>query len=396
MAGLQAIRYARGKLEVLDQLRLPHEHHYDEVSTSEEAFDCIKAMRVRGAPAIAIVAALAHGVELHHGACTASTSEETISYIDSRLDYLKQSRPTAVDLTNAIARLKATVREADVSALEAAAAKSAIIDAYIALAEDIFVQDKATNLLIGEHGTKWLLDNAPALSPEGKVSVLTHCNTGSLATSGHGTALGIIRSLHSAGHLHHAFCTETRPYNQGSRLTAFELVYERIPATLITDSMAGALFATQKASAHIAAVIVGADRVVRNGDTANKVGTYALAVLAKYHGLKFIVAAPTTSIDLQTETGAAIKIEERKPEELTQISGAVVGADGKVDVTRTARVATADQQIAVWNPAFDVTPAALIDAVVTERGVVVKKDGSDSFDFRDVMPERWAAVVGGK
>ncbi|KAI1428088.1 hypothetical protein F5Y12DRAFT_73556 [Xylaria sp. FL1777] len=393
MSGLQAIRYTRGKLEVLDQLRLPHEHHYDDVATSEEAFDCIKAMRVRGAPAIAIVAALAHGVELYNGGCKASTPAETISYIDSRLDYLKQSRPTAVDLTNAITHLKAVVRAVDAAALEQAAAKSAIVDAYIAAAEEIFRKDTETNLRIGEHGSRWLLANAPVRSPEGKVSVLTHCNTGSLATSGHGTALGIIRSLHSAGNLQHAFCTETRPYNQGSRLTAFELVYERIPATLITDSMAGALFATKKAEKHIAAVIVGADRVVRNGDTANKVGTYALAVLARYHGIKFIVAAPTTSIDLQTTTGADIKIEERKPEELTQISGAVVGADGKVDVSRVARVATAHQEIAVWNPAFDVTPAELIDAVVTEQGVVVKGENG-SFDFRDIMPERWAAVVG--
>ncbi|KAI1437595.1 hypothetical protein GGR50DRAFT_48609 [Xylaria sp. CBS 124048] len=393
MSGLQAIRYTRGKLEVLDQLRLPHEHHYDEVSTSEEAFDCIRSMRVRGAPAIAIVAALAHAVELYHGRCKASKPEETISYIDSRLDYLKQSRPTAVDLTNAITHLKAAVRDVNAASMVEAAAKSAIINAYIAAAEEIFRKDTETNLLIGECGRQWLLENAPVKSPEGKVSVLTHCNTGSLATSGHGTALGIIRSLHSGRHLHHAFCTETRPYNQGSRLTAFELVYERIPSTLITDSMAGALFATKKAENYIAAVIVGADRVVRNGDTANKIGTYALAVLAKYHGIKFIVAAPTTSIDLQTTTGADIKIEQRKAEELTQISGAVVGPDGKLDITRTAKVAIAHQEIGVWNPAFDVTPAELIDAIVTEKGVVVKNE-SNSFDFQRIMPERWASVVG--
>ncbi|KAK6948076.1 S-methyl-5-thioribose-1-phosphate isomerase [Daldinia eschscholtzii] len=388
MSGLQAIRYSRGKLEVLDQLKLPHEHHYDEVSTSEEAFDSIKSMRVRGAPAIAIVAALAHGVELNNGSCKASTTQETISYIDSRLDYLKQSRPTAVDLSNAITYLKNTIRSVNVAGNENdVAGRDAIISAYITAAEEIFRKDTKTNLSIGEHGSKWLLENAPIKSSDGKVSVLTHCNTGSLATSGHGTALGIIRSLHSGGHLQHAFCTETRPYNQGSRLTAFELVYEGIPSTLITDSMAGALFATKKAENNIAAVIVGADRVVRNGDTANKVGTYTLAVLAKYHGLKFIVAAPTTSIDLQTETGAGIKIEERKPEELTQISGAVVGKDGKVDVSRTERVATAHQGISVWNPAFDVTPAELIDAVVTERGVVVK--GTDgTFDFKGIIPER--------
>ncbi|KAI0392906.1 S-methyl-5-thioribose-1-phosphate isomerase [Xylariaceae sp. FL0594] len=391
MSGLQAIRYTRGKLEVLDQLRLPHENHYDLVSTSEEGFDCIRSMRVRGAPAIAIVAALAHAVELYNGGCKASTPEETISYIDSRLDYLKESRPTAVDLTNAITHLKSVVRSQALPS-DHAGAKAAIIDAYIAAAEEIFRKDTETNLKMGEHGSKWLLDNAPVKSSSGQVSVLTHCNTGSLATSGHGTALGIVRTLHNGGHLHHAFCTETRPYNQGSRLTAFELVHDRIPSTLITDSMAGALFATKKSTEHIAAVIVGADRVVRNGDTANKIGTYALAVLAKYHGIKFMVAAPTTSIDLHTTTGAGIKIEERKPEELTQISGAVVGPDGKVDISKTARVATAHQEIAVWNPAFDVTPAELIDAIVTEKGVVVK-DETGKFDFRGIMPERWAAVT---
>ncbi|RYP77570.1 hypothetical protein DL770_007071 [Monosporascus sp. CRB-9-2] len=397
MSGLQAIRYSRGKLEVLDQLRLPHKHHYDEVSTSEEAFDCIKSMRVRGAPAIAIVAALAHGVELHNGSCKASSPEETISYIDSRLDYLKQSRPTAVDLGNAITQLKGVIRGVDTAGHRenaAAAQSAAIIYAYIAAAEEIFRKDTETNLLIGEHGSRWLLSNAvPGSSTDGKISVLTHCNTGSLATSGHGTALGVIRSLFTAGRLRHAFCTETRPYNQGSRLTAFELVYESIPSTLITDSMAGALFATRGAEYDIAAVVVGADRVVRNGDTANKIGTYTLAVLARHHGVKFVVAAPTTSIDLQTETGAGIRIEERKPEELTQITGAVVGKDGKVDAGRSERVAIAHQGIGVWNPAFDVTPAELIDAVVTEKGVVTK--GADGrFDFRGIMPERWAAVVG--
>lgn len=326
----------------------------------------------------------------------ASTADETIAYIDSRLDYLLQSRPTAVDLTNAIAHLKATVRSVDTSSSapgEEKKKKNAVVQAYVAAAEEIFRKDTETNLRIGAHGSRWVLDNAPAQSADGRVSVLTHCNTGSLATSGHGTALGIVRSLHAAGALRHAFCTETRPYNQGSRLTAFELVYERIPATLIADSMAAALFALQKDSQSIAAVVVGADRVVRNGDTANKIGTYALAVLARYHGVRFVVAAPTTSIDLRTETGAGIKIEERRPEELTQITGAVVGPDGKVDVTRTARVATAHQGIGVWNPAFDVTPAELIDAVVTERGVVTK-GGDGSFDFKGVMPERWAEIVG--
>ncbi|KAK0610993.1 hypothetical protein B0T14DRAFT_548356 [Immersiella caudata] len=385
MATLEAIKYSRGKLLVLDQLRLPHEHHYDEVSTSEEAFDCIRSMRVRGAPAIAIVAALAHAVELHNGSCTATTPGETIAYIDSRLDYLRESRPTAVDLFNAIALLKAAVRAAVAESLAHPEAKDAILAAYIKTAENILTKDLQNNTAIGAFGAAWLQEQYAA-SPDRKISVLTHCNTGSLATSGHGTALGIIRSLHAEGLLQHAYCTETRPYNQGSRLTSFELVYEGIPSTLITDSMAGALFALRRESSNIGAVIVGADRVVRNGDTANKVGTYTLAVLARHHGVKFIVAAPTTSIDLATEHGSGIKIEERKKEELTQISGAVVNPDGSVDTTQTARVAIADQRIGVWNPAFDVTPHELVDAIVTEKGTVVKgPDGQ--FNFSIVMPE---------
>ncbi|TPX19140.1 uncharacterized protein E0L32_011213 [Thyridium curvatum] len=392
MTSLQAIRYSRGKLEVLDQLRLPHEHHYDVISTSEEAFDCIKSMRVRGAPAIAIVASLAHAVELENGSYTATTADEMIAYIDSRLDFLKESRPTAVDLSNAITLLKLAVREAQIKSLDHPEARAAITKAYIEAAENILEKDLLTNLSIGDFGANWLQGQHHA-TPERKISVLTHCNTGSLATSGHGTALGIIRSLHERNLLLHAYCTETRPYNQGSRLTSFELVFEGIPSTLITDSMAAALFALQKEQMNIGAVIVGADRVVRNGDTANKVGTYALAVLARYHGIKFVVAAPTTSIDLETESGRGIKIEERKREELTQIAGAVVNPDGSVDTQKTAKVAIADQRINVWNPAFDVTPFELIDAIVTEKGTVVKsKDGA--FDFRDVMPERWAKMVG--
>lgn len=194
-------------------------------------------------------------------------------------------------------------------------------------------------------------------------------------------------------YLDHAYCTETRPYNQGSRLTAFELVFEKIPSTLITDSMAGALFRRFKDQKNISAVIVGADRVARNGDTANKIGTYSLAVLAKAHGIKFVVGAPTTSIDLFTRTGDDIKIEDRAPKELTQISGAVVDKDGVVDVNHSKRVAIADQRIDVWNPSFDVTPHELIDAIITEKGEVVRTHAGN-FEFRDIMPERWAEQVG--
>lgn len=195
-------------------------------------------------------------------------------------------------------------------------------------------------------------------------------------------------------YLDHAFCTETRPYNQGSRLTAFELVYEKIPATLITDSMAAALFARRRNEMNISAVIVGADRVARNGDTANKIGTYGLAVLARAHGIKFVVAAPTTSIDLETPSGASIRIEDRAGRELTQISGAVVRPDGTVDTDAPAvRVAIADQRVGVWNPAFDVTPAEYIDAIITEKGEVVR-DSKGTFNFQVIMPDRWRAQVG--
>ncbi len=317
----------------------------------------------------------------------ATTPEETIAYIESRLDFLKESRPTAVDLSNAIALLKLAARAAKLEGLAHPEAKEAILSSYIEAAERILAQDLENNTSIGSHGAAWLQQQYNA-STSRPLSVLTHCNTGSLATSGHGTALGIIRTLHAQGLLKHAYCTETRPYNQGSRLTSFELVFEGIPSTLVTDSMAAALFHLHRERMNIGAVIVGADRVVRNGDTANKIGTYALAVLARHHGVKFVVAAPTTSIDLETESGEGIKIEERKAEELTQISGAIVNADGSIDTSRTARVAIADQRIGVWNPAFDVTPHALIDAIVTERGTVVK--GADGkFDFSQVLPERW-------
>jgi len=255
-------------------------------------------------------------------------------------------------------------------------------NALLTAVEKYVAKDRHTNLSIGDHGSKWLVESAGA-SKDHPVSVLTHCNTGSLATSGHGTALGIIRTLHTSGLLKHAFCTETRPYNQGSRLTAFELVYENIPATLITDSMAGALFSRRKAEMNLAAVIVGADRVVRNGDTANKIGTYSLAVLAKQHGLKFIVAAPRTSIDLKTETGADIKIEDRPASELTQVSGPAL-SNGSIATDQVYRVATAHPEIDVWNPAFDVTPHELIDAIVTEVGVAVK-DEHGKFDLPQIM-----------
>lgn len=197
----------------------------------------------------------------------------------------------------------------------------------------------------------------------------------SLATSGYGTALGVIRSLASKGNLRHAYCTETRPYNQGSRLTAFELVHDQIPATLVTDSMAAALLAD--AAVGVNAIVVGADRVAANGDTANKIGTYGLAVLAKHHGVKFLVAAPLTTIDLATKSGNDIVIEQRPASEVTSIKGPQENS-GTVDSTALSTIRIAAPGIGVWNPAFDITPSALIDGIITEFGVL-EKDASGVF-----------------
>jgi methylthioribose-1-phosphate isomerase len=233
------------------------------VKTAEDGFKAIKSMTVRGAPAIAIVAALSVTVELQNLPSGKFTnSKASVNYITEKLKYLEGSRPTAVNLFEASLKLQALVK----SKFDQGGTVNEIITSYIASTEKMLLKDVSDNRAIGEYGSKWIITQNPSMR---KVKVLTHCNTGSLATAGYGTALGVIRSLFSAGALEHAFCTETRPYNQGSRLTAYELVFEQIPSTLITDSMASALF--KKENGSIRAVIVGADRVARNGDTANKV-----------------------------------------------------------------------------------------------------------------------------
>jgi methylthioribose-1-phosphate isomerase len=208
--------------------------------------------------------------------------------------------------------------------------------------------------------------------------------TRSLATAGYGTALGVIRALHASNILTRAYCSETRPYNQGSRLTAYELVHDQIPATLVTDSMAAALLARE--GDDIAAIVVGADRVAANGDTANKIGTYSLAVLARHHGVRLLVAAPRTTIDLATNSGVEIVIEERAGEEVTRIKGPKLDTYGRVRIEEdnTETISIAAEGIDVWNPAFDVTPADLIDGIVTEVGVV-EKDQDGKFDFRSIF-----------
>ncbi|KAA8905548.1 hypothetical protein FN846DRAFT_778917 [Sphaerosporella brunnea] len=362
---LQAIRYARGTLDILDQLLLPHQSEYVSIKTCKDAFVAIQRMVVRGAPAIAIVAALALAVELENSNARQLSTEEARTLISGRLDNLVKSRPTAVNLSDAATKLKRLVASISESGNE-------VVEQYILAAEQMLVDDVADNKNIGDHGARWILENC---GDQKQVAVLTHCNTGSLATAGYGTALGIIRSLHATSSLIHAYCTETRPYNQGSRLTAYELATD-LPqgmSTLITDSMAASLLSMHK----ISAIVVGADRVALNGDTANKIGTYQLAIVAKYHGVKFVVAAPTTSIDLNTKSGAEIVIEQRPANEVLKVAGPRVDfeKDGVlwVDMDRVQAVAPGiTRGVGVYNPSFDVTPKDLIDAIVTEKGAVVK------------------------
>ncbi|THW00640.1 Methylthioribose-1-phosphate isomerase [Aureobasidium pullulans] len=378
---LEAIKYKRGQLDILDQLQLPHTEVYDEVKSAQDAWHAIKEMRTRGAPAIAIVAALGLAVELELIAGKkelSSVAEEVEFFIKEKLEYLVTSRPTAVNLADAARKLQKIVQTA---AKAQSASGTSVKDAYVQAAEQMLVDDVSDNKAIGEHGADWILKNAAG--GKDQVSILTHCNTGSLATAGYGTALGVIRSVHARGSLRKAFCSETRPYNQGSRLTAFELVHDKIPATLVTDSMAAALLRLKGSTENIAAIVVGADRVAANGDTANKIGTYSLAILAKHHGVKFLVAAPRTTIDLDTKSGADIVIEERAGKEMTMIKGPCYKGSS-LDLKQVETVSIAANGINVWNPAFDVTPAELIDGVVTEKGVVEK--GSDGvFHFEDIF-----------
>ncbi|KAF2280693.1 Methylthioribose-1-phosphate isomerase [Westerdykella ornata] len=375
---LESIRYTRGSLSILDQLLLPHQTHYDPIYSSTDAWHAIRSMRTRGAPAIAIVAALGLAVELTNMKIS-PIAEEVAIFILEKLDYLVTSRPTAVNLADAARKL--TRRVVDEKAREGATGES-VRDVYVTAAEKMLVDDVRDNEAIGDHGAKWIVEKTEA-GARGQVSVLTHCNTGSLATAGYGTALGVIRSLHKKGALKHAFCSETRPYNQGSRLTAYELVHDEIPATLITDSMAAALLRQKGREMNIAAIVVGADRVAANGDTANKIGTYSLAILARHHGVKFLVAAPRTTIDLNTESGEKIVIEERPGKEVTLVKGPRF--DGvSLDLNVVETISIAASGIDVWNPAFDVTPAALIDGIITEVGVV-EKDAHGVFHLDEIF-----------
>jgi methylthioribose-1-phosphate isomerase len=326
-------------LHLLDQRALPAEVRYLACRTALETARAIKDLAVRGAPAIGVAAAF--GLALAAKRATESGAPLD-GALESAHEVLAASRPTAVNLFWALDRMR-SVRRA-----HAGATGEAIVAALIAEARKIHDDDVASCRAMGEFGA--------ALFPD-RARVLTHCNAGALATAGYGTALGVIRSAHRQGKIDRVFADETRPVLQGARLTAWELVNDGIPTTLITDSMAGFLMWRGE----INCVVVGADRIAANGDVINKIGTYTVAVLAREHRIPFFVAAPRSTFDLATASGAEVTIEERDPGEVVQMGG----------------VRTAPIGVDVRNPAFDVTPAALVAAIICETGVARAPFGPD-------------------
>jgi methylthioribose-1-phosphate isomerase len=322
---VRAVLWRDDHLRLLDQRLLPREESYVDCRTYDEVTRAIRDLVVRGAPAIGIAAAW--GVVL--------AARRDPGGLDAAIAHLRAARPTAVNLMWALDRMQRAI------------ARGADADALAAEAQAIQDEDLAANRHMGELGA--------ALIEPGS-GVLTHCNTGSLATAGFGTALGVIRAGVSAERIAQVFAGETRPWLQGARLTVWELLRDAIPATLVADSAAAHLMSTGQ----VQWVVVGADRIAANGDTANKIGTYQLAISARHHGVKFMVVAPSSTVDMATASGKDIEIELRSPDELFGYAGERTVVDG-------ARA---------WNPVFDVTPAALIDALVTERGVVERPDAA--------------------
>jgi methylthioribose-1-phosphate isomerase len=324
---VQALQWTGTSLKVLDQRQLPEHIIYDEYTDAAGVTEAIASMRVRGAPAIGIAAA--YGVVLSVAKHYASSSHWR-QQVNADVEMLAKSRPTAVNLFWALEQMTTVLNREQNDPLTVARA----------CAEKIHADDIAANLTMGKLGAELLANTK---------GVLTHCNTGALATGGHGTALGVIRSAYRKSPIK-VYAGETRPWLQGVRLTVWELAQDGIPVTLIADSAAAWLMKTGA----VEWVIVGADRIAANGDTANKIGTYSLAVLAKRHGVKVMVVAPTTTIDWNMATGEHIEIEQREQSELLPKC-----YEQYKDL------------VSAWNPVFDVTPAELIDAIVTERGVVL-------------------------
>jgi methylthioribose-1-phosphate isomerase len=331
------IDYRPGVLRLLDQTKLPARTEFVDVRTWQGAAEAIATLRVRGAPAIGIVAAYALALAAHELAAGSSDDATFWAGIEQAAAGLVASRPTAVNLAWAVDRSRRLAQEL----LGSKTAHKDIAASLDTLARTIHEEDVRACHAIGRHGATLFLTPA---------SVLTHCNTGDLATGGYGTALGIIRTLWTGGLLTRVLVDETRPVLQGARLTAWELQRDGIPYTLIADNMAASFMRRGE----VTAVIVGADRIARNGDTANKIGTYGLAVLARAHHLPFIVAAPRSTFDLSLRSGDEIVVEQRRPEEMTSFAGVPCAPDGA----------------SVANPAFDITPASLITSIVTDAGVL--------------------------
>ncbi|WP_300618333.1 S-methyl-5-thioribose-1-phosphate isomerase [Dokdonella sp.] len=323
---IRAVLWQGDRLRLLDQRRLPFEETYVDCASADDVAGAIRDLVVRGAPAIGIAAAW--GVVL--------AARKDPDRLDEALALLRAARPTAVNLMWALDRMRRVGADVDALAREAQAIQD---------------EDLAANRRMGELGAALLGDGA---------GVLTHCNTGSLATAGYGTALGVIRAGFAAGRIARVYAGETRPWLQGARLTVWELLRDGIPATLIADSAASHLMKTGA----VQWVVVGADRIAANGDTANKIGTYQLAIAARHHGVKFMVVAPSSTVDMATAEGDDIDIELRSPDEL-------LGYGGRRTVVEGAQA---------WNPVFDVTPASLIDAIVTEHGVVERPDAARMAD----------------
>jgi methylthioribose-1-phosphate isomerase len=339
---VETLRYRNGKLEMIDQRVLPAHFEYLPYDSAQGVAEGIRSMVVRGAPAIGCAAAYGAALEaqrLQAQRLQALPAADFALALEQGLAVLAASRPTAVNLFWALERMRRVWRDCGAAA-PADVAQRLLEEAHEILAEDIRI-----NRAMGAHGAALLADGA---------RVLTHCNAGALATAGWGTALGVIRSAVEAGKKISVIADETRPFLQGARLTAWEMVQENIPVTLITDNMAGHLMA----HGEVDAVIVGTDRVAANGDVANKIGTYMVAVLARRHNIPFYVACPLSTIDLNIGDGAEIPIEERAAAEVTGFRECQWAAQG----------------VSIRNPAFDVTPAELVTGLITEKGVVLQPD----------------------
>ncbi|RPD59873.1 eukaryotic translation initiation factor 2B [Lentinus tigrinus ALCF2SS1-6] len=384
--GLTSIRTSEGKLEIVNQLLLPHTVEFIEIKTIDDAYDAIKSMKIRGAPAIASLAALAvadyltKALENTTAPAWFESTDAFKEHIEAVLAHLFTARPTAVNLGAATRRLSKKLA----ASIEAGNDVRGVARDLIAEAKEIDAEDVGRNKLMSKWGAEWLVEQVKNAGGSGEnLNVMTVCNTGSLATSGYGTALGLITHLHETGKLQRAFFTQSTPYHQGSRLTAFELQSLKIPSTMLCDSMVGSLFQHYQ----IHAIAVGADRIARNGDTANKIGTYNAAVLAARHNIPFIVVAPVSTVDLDIADGSSIPIEQRPAIEACLVRGAlfpaVLNADGAKE--QATVMVTPEGLEGVYNPSFDVTPASLITAIVTEKGVAIKKAGEEGFDLTPVV-----------